>query len=152
MYIKTTNGAYEKQYSIGQLRKDNPQTSFPKNPTDALLAEWNVFPVVPTSRPDTDDTKDVVEGTPINQDGKWVQVWNVTDVPPEELAAREYRKADNIRSERNQKLTESDWTQVADAPVNQALWAEYRQALRNIPEQAGFPDSVVWPAMHGILS
>ena len=43
------------------------------------------------------------------------------------------------------KLTESDWTQVADAPVDQAAWATYRQALRDIPSQAGFPNEVTWP-------
>ena len=55
------------------------------------------------------------------------------------------RAAAEIRKERDAKLTESDWTQVADAPVDQAAWATYRQALRDIPSQAGFPNEVVWP-------
>lgn len=55
------------------------------------------------------------------------------------------RAAADIRTERDAKLTQSDWTQVADAPVNQAAWATYRQALRDIPSQAGFPNEVVWP-------
>ena len=50
-----------------------------------------------------------------------------------------------VRTERDAKLTESDWTQVADAPVDQAAWATYRQALRDIPDQAGFPTEVNWP-------
>lgn len=49
------------------------------------------------------------------------------------------------RNKRNALLTESDWTQVADAPVDQAAWATYRQALRDITAQAGFPTDVVWP-------
>ena len=53
--------------------------------------------------------------------------------------------AEEIRFERDRLLVASDWTQVADAPVNQAAWAEYRQALRDIPEQEGFPENVVWP-------
>lgn len=53
--------------------------------------------------------------------------------------------ASALRTERNAKLTESDWTQVADAPVDKAAWATYRQALRDIPSQAGFPNEVVWP-------
>ena len=52
---------------------------------------------------------------------------------------------EDIRSLRDAKLTESDWTQVADAPVDQAAWATYRQALRDIPSQAGFPNEVTWP-------
>lgn len=51
----------------------------------------------------------------------------------------------SVRAQRNQLLADSDWTQVADAPVNQAAWVAYRQNLRDIPEQAGFPLSVAWP-------
>jgi hypothetical protein len=57
---------------------------------------------------------------------------------PEELAAE-------VRTQRDRLLAASDWTQVADAPVDRAAWAEYRQALRDVPEQAGFPENVVWP-------
>jgi hypothetical protein len=51
-----------------------------------------------------------------------------------------------IRQQRNALLTASDWTQAADVP--QAIkdaWATYRQALRNVPQQAGFPTNVTWP-------
>jgi len=50
-----------------------------------------------------------------------------------------------VRAERDRLLDESDWTQVADAPVDQAAWATYRQALRDVPEQVGFPNDVTWP-------
>lgn len=55
------------------------------------------------------------------------------------------RAAAEIRTERDAKLSSSDWTQVADAPVDQAAWATYRQALRDIPSQAGFPNEITWP-------
>jgi hypothetical protein len=55
------------------------------------------------------------------------------------------RVAAEIRTERDAKLTASDWTQVVDAPVDQAAWATYRQALRDIPDQAGFPNNINWP-------
>jgi hypothetical protein len=51
----------------------------------------------------------------------------------------------NARKKRDGLLADSDWTQVADAPVDQAAWATYRQALRDIPEQSGFPNEVNWP-------
>jgi hypothetical protein len=54
--------------------------------------------------------------------------------------------AEEIRAQRDQLLAASDWTQVADAPVNQAAWAVYRQALRDVPNQSGFPANVVWPS------
>jgi len=42
-------------------------------------------------------------------------------------------------------LAQSDWTQVADAPVDATVWATYRQALRDITDQAGFPNDINWP-------
>jgi hypothetical protein len=51
-----------------------------------------------------------------------------------------------VREQRNDKLKDSDWTQVADAPVDQAAWAAYRQALRDITAQAGFPWTGDWTA------
>ncbi len=72
-------------------------------------------------------------------------LWDGQDFSPpapdlEKLAAE-------VRAERNARLTASDWTQVADAPVDQAAWASYRQALRDITEQPGFPLDVTWPTM-----
>ena len=56
---------------------------------------------------------------------------------------------EDARAERNALITASDWTQVADAPLTQnerARWREYRQRLRDVPQQPGFPASVDWPA------
>lgn len=50
-----------------------------------------------------------------------------------------------VRNQRNTLLSSSDWTQVADAPVDKAAWATYRQELRDITAQAGFPTEVIWP-------
>jgi hypothetical protein len=67
----------------------------------------------------------------------------------EEQAEIEAQKAKQVRSERNAKLTETDWTQVDDTPLDNVAknaWANYRQALRDVPDQAGFPFNVTWPA------
>lgn len=48
-------------------------------------------------------------------------------------------------AERNHLLSISDWTQLPDAPTDKAAWASYRQALRDVTSQAGFPDDVTWP-------
>lgn len=55
------------------------------------------------------------------------------------------KQAERVREQRNDLLTSSDWTQVADAPVDQAEWAEYRQALRDVTTQEGFPWTIEWP-------
>lgn len=52
---------------------------------------------------------------------------------------------DTVRSQRNALLSASDWTQLADAPVNKPAWATYREALRDITETFATPDAVVWP-------
>lgn len=60
-------------------------------------------------------------------------------------AAKDAEQAKSVRDTRNTKLKDCDWTQVADAPVDKAAWAVYRQALRDVTSQAGFPWTVTWP-------
>jgi hypothetical protein len=59
--------------------------------------------------------------------------------------AKDAEQAKSVRQQRGEKLKDSDWTQVADAPVDQAAWATYRQALRDVTEQSGFPWTITWP-------
>jgi hypothetical protein len=59
--------------------------------------------------------------------------------PLEQLAA-------TARSKRDSLLAQTDWTQAADVPqATKDLWAPYRQALRDVPQQSGFPTEIVWP-------
>lgn len=75
-------------------------------------------------------------------------IWAVSNVAlyDAHAAAEVVVYSTQIRLKRKTLLTASDWTQVLDAPVDQAAWATYRQALRDIPQQAGFPLSIVWPS------
>lgn len=59
-------------------------------------------------------------------------------------AAAPQAQWEHIRSDRNTRLSVSDWTQLPDAPIDTAAWAEYRQALRDITDQSD-PFEVVWP-------
>ena len=63
----------------------------------------------------------------------------------DELDAEKTQKANEVRYKRNMLLTQSDWTQLADAPVDNLAWAVYRQSLRDITLQAGFPFTVDFP-------
>jgi hypothetical protein len=54
-------------------------------------------------------------------------------------------EAQAARLKRNALLAESDWTQLADAPVDNLAWAVYRQNLRDVPNQPGFPVTIIWP-------
>lgn len=58
---------------------------------------------------------------------------------------RDAQQAKAVRDDRNQRLSACDWTQLADAPVDKAAWAIYRQSLRDITKSDGFPWTMVWP-------
>jgi hypothetical protein len=60
-------------------------------------------------------------------------------------ASKDAEQAKSVRTTRGTKLAECDWTQVADAPVDKAVWATYRQALRDVTAQSGFPWTITWP-------
>jgi hypothetical protein len=54
-----------------------------------------------------------------------------------------------VRAQRAAMLSASDWTQLPDAPLTEQElqeWRAYRQALRDVPEQDGFPVDIEWPA------
>jgi hypothetical protein len=62
------------------------------------------------------------------------------------IAGANDRKAVEVRAERSAKLAATDWTQGADTPqATKDKYAPYRQALRDVPAQSGFPNTVVWP-------
>jgi hypothetical protein len=81
--------------------------------------------------------------------GVWTQNWLIEDMPVDEAAAyrviKDAEQAASVRTSRNQLLNNSDWTQVSDAPVEKAVWATYRQALRDVTAQSGFPWTITWP-------
>lgn len=85
------------------------------------------------------------DGVQQQADGKWYTKYSVSDLDAEGIAAKDAEQAKSIRAARNQKLKDTDWTQVADAPVDKAAWAAYRQSLRDISTQTGFPWEVQWP-------
>lgn len=100
MYILVKDGVVEKYpYSVEELKKDNPQTSFPVQINDNVLAQWNVFPVIDIEYPQVDYTKNVVEETPNFVNGAWYQDYTVVDATSEEIAQR---KADlNLQAKAN---------------------------------------------------
>jgi hypothetical protein len=96
-------------------------------------------------------------------DGKWYTKYTLgpvftdtpaTDTAPAKTAAeneaayrtqKDAEQAKSVREQRSTKLADCDWTQVADSPVDKTAWATYRQALRDITTQSGFPWTVTWP-------
>ena len=92
MYALITNQQVEKfPYSIGQLRKDNTQTSFPAKPTKELLESYGVFAVKEGTKPDYDKlTQKLSLWNPVLDDsGEWVAEYVVTDLPEDEAKANQ---------------------------------------------------------------
>jgi hypothetical protein len=125
-------------YTIGMLRKDNPNTSFPKRPSDELLARWGLQLVVKVDQPSVDHTKNVSEGAPVFANGAWTQVWEVADATAEEIAERNDQASTSVREQRDILLADTDWMALSDNTLS-AEWAAYRQALRDITDHVNFP-------------
>lgn len=103
----------------------------------------------------TDDTRravKVIDGTLsetaeaprvlTDRDASWALI-PFDQVQSEPVA--DYQLIQDLRQKRDRMLRESDWTQLNDAPVDRDAWAVYRQALRDLPQQEGFPEDVGWP-------
>jgi|3_EtaG_2_1085321.scaffolds.fasta_scaffold164968_2 hypothetical protein len=131
-------------YSLKQLRKDNPNTSFPASPTEAMLAEVNVYPANITTASLGANQKLSYATTPVLVSGSWVLAHTATAMSEDEIASRDETLAINVRSERDARLALTDWRAGSDLTLPSA-WATYRQALRDVPAQGGFPNSVTWP-------
>lgn len=124
-------------YSFGNLRMDFPNVSFPAEVNDESINQFYVYRVQPTARPSYDDTVNTLVDSVELVNEQWVQKWIVENVA-EELAIF------NVRRKRDRLLSETDWLALSDNVLTED-WAAYRQALREVPQQTGFPFEVVWP-------
>lgn len=80
----------------------------------------------------------------VDSDKLYLQAYSIVD--GELLYDSEYKLASEARQQRNKLLAISDWTQLGDIPSETKVkWQPYRQALRDLPSQSGFPESVIWP-------
>jgi hypothetical protein len=148
MFALIQDGAVKQYpYSLYNIKLANPNTSFPSAVSDATMAEYGAMRVFNATQPVLTDTQVLEEDPPVfsNEDQRWTQVWRVRDMTAEEVTQRNNVQATQVRTDRNALLSASDWTQVADAPVDKAAWATYRQSLRDISAQAGFPWTITWP-------
>ena len=149
--------------TVSQFKASQPNTSFPKQITTEVLDSYGYDavlngPAATVTAPYGVSTRSGVEEI----DGKWFTKFIAgpvfTDTTDEEGAVT--TAADNeaaykagvdstaataVRAARTTKLTESDWTQLADSTADKAAWATYRAALRDLPSAAGFPHDITWP-------
>lgn len=136
-------------YTLIDLRLANPGTSFATQISAETAAAFSCYPVTPTTPPADDHTVNL-DRTAVKQGDTWVEEWVSTPASPEQIAERTAAKANDVRADRNRRLAECDWTQIADSPLHpegKAAWAFYRENLRMVPEQPGFPWEIQWPPL-----
>lgn len=148
MYLKVSGSNITYPYSIQQLKLDNTNISFPTSISDSLLETFGVYKVeLRDSGYDDDYTKDVLEVTPTLSGSVYVQTYEISDADETTINTRKEIKWSEIREQRNQLLSECDWTQFQDSPITGSeltQWQTYRQELRNITTQEN-PYNIVWP-------
>lgn len=169
-YVKITNGAVAKYpYSTGQLRRDNPNVSFPRNIPVEIMRRYGMRPVTTEAMPDYDPltqkvttattpTRNVVRlmteedatdpiTNEVNTDlvgtpiygNDWVLTRTVVDLTAEEIAEQDAATAETNRAKRNQLLAETDYFALTDVTMDAAM-TSYRQALRDITTHSNWPN------------
>lgn len=155
MYAKIKDGqVIQYPYGYAELQADNPHTNFNGlgliqafQGTEANNSGNTLEAVVNQITPPYNERtqKLIASDAPSFENGQWVIKFSVVDKTTNEIDEEEISQAQTVRQERSARLAASDWTQLADAPVDAAAWVVYRQALRDIPTQTGFPWNITWP-------
>jgi hypothetical protein len=124
---------------VAHYKEIFPNVSFPASgPSDSFLASHGAVKVS-LFREHNRATQKLVPCDPVVENG-WAYVVKVEDKTAEEIAADVASKAAQLRAARDNALKLSDWTQLTDAPVNKTEWANYRQALRDLPNDENWPN------------
>lgn len=156
MLAKIENGV-PVQWPLGDyfIRATHPNTSFPDQISDETLLKFGFSRFQYQSPPPHDsELQEAREVAPVLNGAVATQAWEIVEKYTAEekaayIAKRDSERLDaqkaSVRAERNTLLSACDWTQVLDAPVDKTAWATYRQALRDITSQAGFPWTIDWP-------
>ena len=130
--------------AVAHHSKIFPNTSFGPSGPSAEFLEENNAKLVTNAFAYNPATHKLVD-CPAYFVNDHVSTQRVEELTEAELTQKTNQKWDRIRNKRNYLLSESDWTQVADAPGDKAAWATYRQALRDLPASGSDPDALTWP-------
>ena len=162
-YRHRTSGEVKSQ---GEWRRHHANTSFPRVWTQATLDSLMLDAVFPTPQPDAGQYQTAVrDGVEQDAKGNWVERWTIRDMFAEYTddegvthtkaeqeqayqAGLDATAATSVRAQRDRLLAETDWIVIMHTERGTnipAEWELYRQALRDITGQAGFPHQVEWP-------
>lgn len=144
-----------------QLRNENKHMSLPESWTDATLDSLGVARVQSVAQPSANTTHVPVNDGVEQVDGVWRQKWvmqarfteytdannNIITVQSQADAYQQSlddAEAAKVRATRDTLLAETDFYALSDVTMSAEMTA-YRQALRDVPSQAGFPFTITWP-------
>ena len=139
MYVKVNaDGTTVFPYTASDFRSENPKTSFPSEIPEEILNSFGVYVVEVSAVPDFDTlTHELSWELSKKTSTRWLKQWVAKPLPEDEAARR-------VRGLRTKILAETDWSALSDVTMSDEM-RSYRQALRDITEQEGFPHSVSWP-------
>ena len=158
-YIKLDTGEIKTQ---GEWRQANKHISLPRVWTATTLTDLGLTAVLAAPKPDCTDLQQVVgNGVTTDAKGNTVEAWSVVDKfadttdedgvvttkaehEADYTAKKDADAAASVRTQRDDKLKATDWTALSDVTMT-AEMTTYRQALRDVPAQAGFPSTITWP-------
>ena len=146
-YVKTQDGQVTQfPYTMGQFRSDNPRTSFPRQIPTETLENYGVFAVDIPAAPTVDakTQKSIRAEMPTLVSGIWTLTWSIDTKTAQEQQEYTDGISARVRAQRNSLLSTTDWTACSDVTMPEAM-TTYRQALRDITAQDGFPWTVEWP-------
>tara|TARA_B100000123_G_scaffold269853_1_gene246719 strand:- start:323 stop:814 length:492 start_codon:yes stop_codon:yes gene_type:complete len=146
-----------------QLEQENKNMSLPSSWTDATLDALGVASVVMVAKPEVNEWQVAVKDGVEQVDGVWREKWVVQEMFTEytdgegntitvqaqkdaKTAADNAALAASERSKRDELLKVTDHYGLSDVTMSSEM-ATYRQALRNVPQQAGFPNNITWPTL-----
>ena len=144
----------------GEFRQLHPSTSFPQQISEATLNDFGADVVFEGPQASGGTVYQYSQAAGVEQlDGKWYTKYILgpvftdgeTTAAEQEAAykaSKDAEQAKSVRTSRDDKLKDCDWTQLDDTPLSntvKATWAIYRQALRDVTTQAGFPQTITWP-------
>jgi hypothetical protein len=163
-YRNRTSGAVNTQ---GEIRRSMPNTSLPRVWTSSICDSLGIDPVLAAPAPEASGEYKVVSRNGVTQDalGNWVEAYverdmfadyvdeegvTVTKASQEEAytARKDAEAATAVRAERDKLIASCDWMAIKAFEGGTTVgtdWATYRQALRDVTDQAGFPNKITWP-------
>jgi len=146
MFAKVENNIIV-EYPILNIRQKFPNICFPTILSDSDMPD-NYVIIHQSKMPNFGVLEKVVEQTPIYDGNKWVQNFVVVDMNEDEIQQHTITLAEQIRIQRNELLQSTD-IEILKAYESGISVPDdlktYRQQLRDIPSQEGFPLNIVWP-------